>query len=71
MVVIGLGKNLLLKFVLGHCGTIPLDNNTIEDTMTYELRIDGHHLIQKKHKMLIQRASHSECIKKSSKFHLH
>ena len=31
--------------VLG--STIPLDNNTIEDTMTHELRIDGHHLIEK------------------------
>ena len=31
--------------VLG--STIPLDNNTIEDTETHELRIDGHHLIEK------------------------
>ena len=36
--------------VLG--GTIPLDNNTIEDTMTHELRIDGHHLILKIQKIL-------------------
>ena len=36
--------------VLG--STIPLDNNTIEDTMTYELRIDGHHLILKSQKTL-------------------
>ena len=36
--------------VLG--STIPLDNNTIEDTMTHELRIDGHHLIVKTQEVL-------------------
>ena len=36
--------------VLG--STIPLDNNTIEDTMTHELRIDGHHLIEKTQEIL-------------------
>ena len=36
--------------VLG--STIPLDNNTIEDTMTHELRIDGHHLIVKTQEIL-------------------
>ena len=36
--------------VLG--STIPLDNNTIEDTMTHELRIGGHHLIVKEQQIL-------------------